>query len=97
MIIQGANDPRVKQAESDQIVIAMRELGRDVQYLLASDEGHGFRKPVNSMAMLAASEKFLAKYLGTRYQESMPEDVAKRLQEITVDIKTVKLTEKPAQ
>lgn len=97
MIIQGANDPRVKQAESDQIVIAMRDLGRDVQYLLANDEGHGFRKPVNNMAMLAASEKFLAKYLGTRYQESMPEDVAKRLEEITVDIKAVKLADKPAQ
>ena len=94
LIIQGANDPRVKQAESDQIVVAMRELGRDVQYLLADDEGHGFAKPVNNMAMLAASEKFLAKYCGTRYQEDMPEDVAKRLEEITVDINTVTLPEK---
>ncbi len=95
MIIQGANDPRVKQAESDQIVIAMRNRGRDVQYILADDEGHGFRKPVNNMAMFAASEKFLAKYLGTRYQEDMSEDVAKRLKEMTVDITTVKLAEKP--
>lgn len=95
MIIQGANDPRVKKAESDQIVIAMRNLGRDVQYILAEDEGHGFRKPVNNMAMIAASEKFLAKYLGTRYQEDMPNEVAKRLNEMTVDIKTVKLAEKP--
>ena len=94
MIIQGANDPRVKKAESDQIVVAMRDLGRDVQYILAEDEGHGFRKPVNTMAMIAAAEKFLAKYLGTRYQEDMPEDVAKRLKEMTVDIKTVALAKK---
>lgn len=94
MIIQGANDPRVKQAESDQIVIALRDLKRDVQYILANDEGHGFAKPVNNMAMLAASEKFLSQYTGTRYQADMPEDVAKRLKEITVDINTVKLAEK---
>ncbi|HRN49312.1 MAG TPA: S9 family peptidase [Niabella sp.] len=56
MIIQGANDPRVKKAESDQIVIALRDLKRDVQYILADDEGHGFAKPVNNMAMVAASE-----------------------------------------
>jgi len=89
MIIQGANDPRVKQAESDQIVVALRELGTDVEYLLADDEGHGFRKPVNSKAMFAASEKFLAKYCGTRYQAEMPEDIAKRLAEITQDISKV--------
>ncbi|MFT3903827.1 MAG: S9 family peptidase [Niabella sp.] len=94
MIIQGANDPRVKKAESDQIVIALRDLKRDVQYIMADDEGHGFAKPVNNMAMIAAGEKFLAKYLGTRYQEDMPDDVAKRLKEITVDINTVKLAAK---
>lgn len=91
MIIQGANDPRVKKAESDQIVVALRDLNRTVQYILADDEGHGFDKPVNNMAMIAASEKFLAKYAGTRYQEDMPADVAKRLKEMSVDIKTVKL------
>ncbi|UOE41678.1 S9 family peptidase [Chryseobacterium suipulveris] len=94
MIIQGANDPRVKQPESDQIVIALRDLKRDVQYILAEDEGHGFAKPVNNMAMIAAAEKFLAKYIGTRYQAEMPDDVAKRLKEMTVDINTVKLAEK---
>ena len=94
MIIQGANDPRVNKAESDQIVIALRDLKRDVQYILANDEGHGFRKPVNNMAMIAAAEKFLAKYAGTRYQEDMPEDVAKRLKELTIDINSVKLAEK---
>ena len=91
LIIQGANDPRVKKAESDQIVIALRNLNRTVQYILADDEGHGFDKPVNNMAMVAAAEKFLAQYAGTRYQQDMPEDVAKRLKEMTVDIETVKL------
>lgn len=90
LIIQGANDPRVKKDESDQIVSALRDLNRTVQYILADDEGHGFDKPVNNMAMIAASEKFLAQYAGTRYQEDMPADVANRLKEMTVDIKTVK-------
>lgn len=95
MIVQGANDPRVKKPESDQIVIALRDLGRDVQYILAEDEGHGFAKPVNNMAMIAAAEKFLAQYTGTRYQADMPEDVAKRLEEMTVDISTVALAKAP--
>ncbi len=51
LIIQGANDPRVKQAESDQIVVSMRDSGKDVEYILADDEGHGFAKPNNNMAM----------------------------------------------
>lgn len=89
MVIQGANDPRVKQAEADQIVIALRDLGTDVEYILAEDEGHGFRKPNNRMAMFAAAEKFLAKYCETRYQESMPDEVAKRLKEMTQDISKV--------
>jgi dipeptidyl aminopeptidase/acylaminoacyl peptidase len=93
MVVQGANDPRVKQAESDQIVVAMRELGLPVEYLVAKDEGHGFSKPVNNMAFLAAAEKFFAKYLGGRYQEDMPEDVAQKLEELRVDINTVKLPE----
>jgi dipeptidyl aminopeptidase/acylaminoacyl peptidase len=89
LIIQGANDPRVKQAEADQIVVAMRDNGRQVSYILADDEGHGFAKPVNKMAMFAEVERFLAPILGGRFQKEMPDDVAKRLKEITVDIKTV--------
>jgi dipeptidyl aminopeptidase/acylaminoacyl peptidase len=84
MIVQGANDPRVNKAEADQIVIALRDRNYPVQYLLADDEGHGFARPVNNMAMFAAGEKFLAKYLGGRYQESMTPEVTKRLSEITV-------------
>lgn len=89
LIIQGANDPRVKKAEADQIAIALRDKGKQVSYLLADDEGHGFRKPINSMAMYAEIEKFLAGILGGTYQKTMPEDVAKRLKELTVDISKV--------
>lgn len=89
LVIQGANDPRVKKAEADQIVIALRDNGHEVGYLLADDEGHGFSKPVNSMAMFAEIERFLAPILGGRYQEDMPEDVAKRLEELRVDPATV--------
>lgn len=91
LVIQGANDPRVNKAESDQIVIALRERGFPVEYIVAPDEGHGFARPVNNMAMLASAEKFLAKHLGGRFQESMKPEVAKRLGEITVDPKTVTL------
>ena len=94
LVIQGANDPRVKKRESDQIVIALRDRGFPVEYLVAPDEGHGFARPVNNMAMFAASEKFLAKYLGGRYQETMTPEVAERLKEISVDIKTVTLPKK---
>ncbi len=89
MVVQGANDPRVNKAESDQIVIALRDRKFPVEYILAPDEGHGFARPVNNMAMLAAAEKFLAKHLNGRYQESMTPEVEKRLKEITVDISKV--------
>jgi hypothetical protein len=89
MIVQGANDPRVNKAEADQIVVALRDRNYPIQYLLADDEGHGFARPVNNMAMFAASEKFLAKYLGGRYQTSLTAEVTKRLNEITIDPKTV--------
>jgi hypothetical protein len=91
LVVQGANDPRVNKRESDQIVIALRDRGFPVEYLVAPDEGHGFARPVNNMAMFATAEKFLAKYLGGRYQESMTPEVATRLKEISVDVKTVAL------
>ncbi|HEX3187667.1 MAG TPA: prolyl oligopeptidase family serine peptidase, partial [Pyrinomonadaceae bacterium] len=89
LVIQGANDPRVNKRESDQIVIALRDRGFPVEYMVAPDEGHGFARPVNNMAMFASAEKFLAKYLGGRYQESMTEETSQRLKEINVDVKTV--------
>ena len=89
LVVQGANDPRVNKRESDQIVIALRDRGFPVEYLVAPDEGHGFARPVNNMALFASAEKFLAKYLGGRYQESMTPEVAQRLKEISVDVKTL--------
>ena len=97
MVVQGANDPRTDRGESDQIVIAMRDKNLPVEYIVAPDEGHGFRRPVNNMAMFAATEKFFAKHLGGRYQESMSAEVANRLKEITVDVKTVTLRKKTAK
>ena len=94
LVVQGANDPRVKRAESDQIVIALRDRGFPVEYLVAPDEGHGFARPVNNMAMFASAEKFLAHHLQGRYQESATPEVAARLTAITVDPKTVTLQKK---
>ena len=91
LVAQGANDPRVKQAESDQIVVAMRNLGLPVEYLVAPDEGHGFARPENNMAFIAAVERFLARHLGGRFQSDMPEPIRERLAEISVDIETVRL------
>ena len=66
LILQGANDPRVKQDESDQIVGAMKEAGIPVTYVLYPDEGHGFARPVNNIAYTAITENFLATCLGGR-------------------------------
>jgi dienelactone hydrolase len=94
LVVQGANDPRVNRGEAEQIVIALRDRGFPVEYMLAPDEGHGFQRPVNNMAMFMASEKFLAKHLDGRYQEGGTAEVVKRLAEITVDPKTVVLSKK---
>lgn len=66
LVAQGANDPRVKQAEADQIVNALKEKGIPVTYLLYPDEGHGFARPENNLSFCAAAEVFLAKVLGGR-------------------------------
>jgi dipeptidyl aminopeptidase/acylaminoacyl peptidase len=66
LIAQGANDPRVKQAEPDQIVAAMKAKNIPVTYLLFPDEGHGFARPVNNIAYRAVAENFLARCLGGR-------------------------------
>jgi dipeptidyl aminopeptidase/acylaminoacyl peptidase len=66
LIAQGANDPRVKQAESEQIVAALTAAGIDHEYLLFPDEGHGFAKPENRLRFYAAAEAFLARHLGGR-------------------------------
>ncbi len=91
LVVQGANDPRVKKAESDQIVVALRTLGRTVEYLVAPDEGHGFAGEINNLATYAKIEQFLAEHLGGRYQESMAPEVRQRLTELTVDIRAVSI------
>jgi dipeptidyl aminopeptidase/acylaminoacyl peptidase len=68
LIGQGANDPRVKQAESDQIVAAMRGAKKEVQYVVYPDEGHGFARPENRLHFFAVAEEFLAKHLGGRFE-----------------------------
>jgi dipeptidyl aminopeptidase/acylaminoacyl peptidase len=68
LIGQGANDPRVKEAEATQIVYAMKQKQIPVTYVLFPDEGHGFHRPVNNMAFYAVAEAFLAEHLGGRYE-----------------------------
>lgn len=68
LIGQGANDPRVKRAEADQIVAAMKEKNIPVTYVLYPDEGHGFARPANRTSFYAVAEGFLAKCLGGRYE-----------------------------
>ena len=76
LIGQGANDPRVKVSESDQIVAAMKEKNLPVTYVVFPDEGHGFAKPTNNMGFNAITEQFLARHLGGR-AEPIGEDVKK--------------------
>jgi len=68
LIGQGANDPRVKQTEADQIVKAMNSKNIPVTYVLFPDEGHGFARPPNRTAFYAVTEAFLAQHLGGRFQ-----------------------------
>ena len=89
LVVQGKNDPRVNVRESDQIVAAVRDNGKPVKYLVAPDEGHGFARPINTLAYVTASEDFFAQYLGGRSQKEVPADVAAKLKDITVDPKTV--------
>ena len=68
LILQGANDPRVKKSESLQMVEALRKAGREVEYVEYADEGHGFARPANRLDFRARAEKFLADHLGGRYE-----------------------------
>ena len=69
LIAQGANDPRVKKTESDQIVEALQKQGIPHEYLLFPDEGHGFAKPKNQLKFYQTAEVFLARYLGGRAEK----------------------------
>jgi dipeptidyl aminopeptidase/acylaminoacyl peptidase len=68
LIGQGANDPRVKQAESDQIYEALKTAGRTVEYVIYKDEGHGFARPENRLHFYALAEAFLGRHLGGRVE-----------------------------
>lgn len=68
LIGQGANDPRVKQAESEQIVTKMKQKNLPVTYVLFPDEGHGFARPENNLAFNAIMESFLGNFLGGRIE-----------------------------
>jgi dipeptidyl aminopeptidase/acylaminoacyl peptidase len=70
LIAQGANDPRVKKAESDQIVEALQARGIDVPYIVKDNEGHGFSNEENRMYFYRAVERFFARHLGGRVEES---------------------------
>lgn len=67
LIAQGANDPRVKRQESEQIVEALKRRGKPVEYIVFEDEGHGFVRPENRLKFYEAAERFLAEHLGGRY------------------------------
>lgn len=96
LVIQGANDPRVKKAESDQIVVALRDLGRNVEYLVAPNEGHGFRREDNKLAVTAAMERFLALHLGGREQTSLSPQIKARLEALTINVDSVTAPESPS-
>jgi dipeptidyl aminopeptidase/acylaminoacyl peptidase len=66
LIAHGANDPRVKLAETEQIVAAMKEKNIDHELMVFEDEGHGFAKPENRLKFYYAADKFLAKHIGGR-------------------------------
>lgn len=89
LVAQGANDPRVPQRESDQIVAALRDLDRDVRYIVAPDEGHGFARSKNRLAFYAELEEFFSNHLNGRYQREMGEEIERRLQQLIVDVEEV--------
>ncbi|TDR88097.1 S9 family peptidase [Enterovirga rhinocerotis] len=85
LIAQGANDPRVKQAESDQMVEAMTAKGVPVTYLLFPDEGHGFVRPPNRLAFNERTEAFLARHLGGRAEPGRADETVGTTMQIIRD------------
>ncbi|MBY6682122.1 S9 family peptidase [Rhodococcus sp. BP-316] len=75
LIAQGANDPRVTRAESDNVVATLRSCGVHVDYLVFDDEGHGFVNPENTIAFYREVERFLAQHLGGREHSASPSSV----------------------
>lgn len=86
LLIQGANDPRVTQIQSDNIARVMHKKGLPVEYILAKDEGHGFTKQANKLAAFVAMEQFLAKHLGGRMEKNIPEEIKHHLNTLRIDV-----------
>lgn len=82
LVFQGANDPRVAKAESDQIVQALKGKKHPVAYVLYPDEGHGFHREPNIKSYIAFTERFLAKFLGGRYETLNKEELKGSTHEI---------------
>lgn len=86
MLVQGANDPRVTQVESDNIARVMYNRKLPVEYILAKDEGHGFRKRDNKLAYIVAMEQFFGKHLGGRVDKAVNPDLNAHLDTLKVDV-----------
>ena len=71
LIAQGANDPRVNKAESDQMVEALKARGIEVPYIVKANEGHGFSNEENRFEFYRAMEEFLGKHLGGRVEKAV--------------------------
>jgi dipeptidyl aminopeptidase/acylaminoacyl peptidase len=96
MIVQGANDPRVTQRESDQLAIALRDRGIPVQYLLAENEGHGFANADNRMALYRSMETFFGQCLGGRVDPNVDPAIQAQIDRLTVDVEALELPEAEA-
>jgi dipeptidyl aminopeptidase/acylaminoacyl peptidase len=97
MIVQGANDPRVTQQESDQMAAALRDRGIPVTYLLAENEGHGFANADNRMALYRSMEVFFGECLGGRVDPNVDPEIQAQIESLTVDLATLGTTEEPDQ
>lgn len=86
LLVQGANDPRVTQVESDNIAKVMAQKSLPVEYILAKDEGHGFIKRDNKLAYILAMEKFFAKHLGGRVAQKVQPELSSHLKSLQVDV-----------
>ena len=86
LLVQGANDPRVTQIESDNIARQMHKEGRTVNYILAKDEGHGFFKRSNKLAFILQMELFFAQHLGGKVDPAPSEAIRTHLHTLQVDI-----------
>ncbi|MCG7562974.1 S9 family peptidase [Pseudoalteromonas sp. McH1-42] len=86
MLVQGANDPRVTQVESDNIARALAAKNHPLEYILAKDEGHGFMKQNNKLASIVAMERFFAKHLGGGTSNTVNPDISAHLDTLRVDV-----------